>query len=146
VIATADDAGGATERYAYRAFGDTQVLAPDFTPSLVSISKWETTYGAYRYDPEARLYCVRFPYLHSDIGRWLSRDPVGEEADVNLYRYVFDSPVGAVDIFGLMSSPRQPCCGSFKLRFRGRLPVPESQQAAADNKEFLDGLEVEYIP
>lgn len=38
------------------------------------------------------------------IGRWLSEDPIGHEAaDPNLYRYVGNSPITAVDPTGLLS-------------------------------------------
>ena len=100
VIATADDAGDATERYAYRAFGDTQVLTPDFTPRSESISGWEITYGAYRYDQEAKLYYVRSRYLHPALGRWVSRDPTYANDGINLLSDVDGSIVNPPSYFG----------------------------------------------
>jgi RHS repeat-associated protein len=37
------------------------------------------------------------------IGRWLTRDPIGEEGGINLYGYVDNDPVNTVDPFGLWS-------------------------------------------
>ena len=34
-------------------------------------------------------------------GRWLSRDPLGEEAGINLYGYVQNDPINEYDPFGL---------------------------------------------
>jgi RHS repeat-associated protein len=40
-----------------------------------------------------------------DIGRWLSRDPVGEVQEVNLYSYVRNTPVNRLDPLGLADGP-----------------------------------------
>lgn len=48
------------------------------------------------------------------LGRWLSRDPIGETAGANLYVYVQNNPIGSVDPHGLdagypwMSEPYEP--------------------------------------
>jgi hypothetical protein len=36
------------------------------------------------------------------IGRWLSRDPIGEDGGTNLYRYVGNNPVNLTDPSGLL--------------------------------------------
>ena len=44
----------------------------------------------------------RARYYHSELGRFVSRDPVGYDAgDMNLYRYVYGNPVIFVDPSGL---------------------------------------------
>jgi uncharacterized protein RhaS with RHS repeats len=35
------------------------------------------------------------------VGRWLSRDPIGEEGGTNLYGYIFNNPIGLIDPLGL---------------------------------------------
>jgi len=35
------------------------------------------------------------------VGRWLSRDPINEEGGINLYGYVWNSPIMATDPYGL---------------------------------------------
>jgi uncharacterized protein RhaS with RHS repeats len=37
------------------------------------------------------------------IGRWQSRDPIGEDGGINLYGYVGNKPIDAVDLLGLSS-------------------------------------------
>src|SRR5437667_10703929 len=62
---------------------------------------WETLFGGYRYDGETGLYQVRYRYLHSKLGRWLNRDPIGEKGGVNLYGFVSNDPVQKSDRLGL---------------------------------------------
>ena len=103
VTAAAAD-GTAAERYAFRAFGETQWLGPDFSAQSGSNYDWETTYGAYRFDGESRMYCVRFRYLHAELGRWVSRDPLPySEVDFgsNLVAYCQNGPANYADPLGL---------------------------------------------
>ncbi|GIW82879.1 MAG: hypothetical protein KatS3mg105_4686 [Gemmatales bacterium] len=46
----------------------------------------------------------RARYYDPATGRWTSQDPLGLLADVNPYRYAGNSPVNAVDPFGMQSS------------------------------------------
>jgi RHS repeat-associated protein len=38
-----------------------------------------------------------------NVGRWLSRDPIGESGGIDLYGYVGNSPTNAIDPFGLLA-------------------------------------------
>ena len=42
-----------------------------------------------------------FAFYHPDDGRWLSRDPIEEEGGANLYGFVGNMPINAVDNLGL---------------------------------------------
>ena len=69
----------------------------------------ETVSSRYRFtgrefDEETGLHYYRARYYDSDVGRFISSDPIGfESGDVNLYRYVGNSPVNRVDPSGLAS-------------------------------------------
>jgi RHS repeat-associated protein len=91
------DAGGTVvARYDYDPWGrSTTVIGtnkPDFNfTGLYQHAKSGLDMAVYRfYDP--------------DLGRWLSRDPIGEEDGANLYQYVHENPVNLFDLFGLRSS------------------------------------------
>jgi RHS repeat-associated protein len=52
-------------------------------------------------DAESGLMFYRARYYDPKLGRFISEDPIGFEAgDLNLYRYVFNSPVLATDPTG----------------------------------------------
>jgi len=100
--AIADEDGVVVERYGYNAFGLSRVMDAYFEPRSTSDYDWETRYGAYRYDAETGFYQVRYRYLHPTLGRWLSRDPIGERGGLNLYGYVKDRPIQFIDALGLL--------------------------------------------
>lgn len=68
----------------------TRVLDPASRPSLPVTRFWvpggSKYYGFRHYDPA--------------LGRWLSRDPIGEEDGVNLYWFVRNAVVDRLDLFG----------------------------------------------
>jgi RHS repeat-associated protein len=101
VTGVVDPTGAAQERYIYSAFGVSTVLTGSFASRAGSSFGWETRYGAYRFDAETALYCVRYRYLHPALGRWVSRDPIEEAGGLNLLNYVSNSPVNLVDSHGL---------------------------------------------
>jgi RHS repeat-associated protein len=57
------------------------------------------------YEPNTGLYLTRTRAYSPNLGRWLSRDPLGEGADpaANLYRYVGGNPIDLLDPLGLCS-------------------------------------------
>jgi RHS repeat-associated protein len=56
--------------------------------------------GLYRHSASNLDMAVR-RFYDPDLGRWLSRDPDGEIAGVNLYAYAFNYPIGLSDPSGL---------------------------------------------
>jgi RHS repeat-associated protein len=59
--------------------------------------RWQT----YWYDSESQHYYKRHRYYDPRLGRWLSRDPIGEEGGFNLYAYCGNDPVNRHDPLGL---------------------------------------------
>ena len=56
------------------------------------------TFSGRESDPESGLYYYRARYYDPFAGRFISEDPIGFTAkDLNLYRYVFNSPINALD-------------------------------------------------
>jgi len=47
----------------------------------------------------------RARYYDPKVGRFVTKDPIGFAGGVNLYSYVFNSPVNATEPYGLMSLP-----------------------------------------
>jgi RHS repeat-associated protein len=97
VTAVVDANGTVQERYGYNGFGGVNYMNTNFGSIPVSAFDWETLFDSYRYDTESGLYQVRYRYFHSLLGRWLTRDPIGEKGGINLYAYVGNSPVNFVD-------------------------------------------------
>jgi RHS repeat-associated protein len=123
VTSVLDAAGVAQERYTYSAFGVSTVWSGTFAGRTISLFGWETRYGAYRWDAETGLYCVRYRYLHPELGRWVSRDPIFENGGLNIFCYVSNTPTHGIDIFGLEDencpdlkyyNPRPPIGGDLK--------------------------------
>jgi RHS repeat-associated protein len=53
------------------------------------------------YHARSGLYLAPYRAYNPTIGRWISRDPIGEQAGINLYVYVDNNPVDGVDPLGL---------------------------------------------
>ena len=53
------------------------------------------------FDGEAGLYYFGYRYYSPKMGRWLSRDPMGEAGGFNLYAYCGGDPVNKWDYLGL---------------------------------------------
>jgi RHS repeat-associated protein len=92
--------GGGTvvARYDYDPYGrSTTVLGT--TPTDFNFT------GLYRHSKSGLDLAVRRAY-DPDLGRWLSRDPIAEAGGLNLYGYVEENPLNAIDPLGLSSEAR----------------------------------------
>jgi len=89
--------------------------------------------------PQAQLYYYKARVYDPVRGWFLQTDPVGYEEDLNLYRYIHNSPLNGSDPLGLAESGSVTCMlgacgsntsnasnqsGSGDLHLRGTLPVP----------------------
>jgi RHS repeat-associated protein len=87
--------GEIAAHYEYDPFGKT--LVADETLTNANPFRFSTKFR----DTETGLYYYGFRYYEPGIGRWLSRDPLGEEGGYNLYAFIFNSPIFLFDPFGL---------------------------------------------
>jgi RHS repeat-associated protein len=94
--------GGISEQYEYGPFAEALRATGPMAKS--NPLRFSTKYQ----DDETELLYYGYRYYDPLLGRWLSRDPSLEIGGLNLYSFVNDSPLLAVDPFGLLPSPG--CC------------------------------------
>jgi RHS repeat-associated protein len=90
-IALSDSTGSLQTNYTFEPFGNTAVNGSATTNSLAYTGRELDATGLY-------FYCAR--YYNPMLSRFLSEDPIGFDGGVNLYGYVSQSPVNAVDPSG----------------------------------------------
>ena len=102
-------------------------------------------YTGRQYDPETGLWQYRARYYHSQLGQFLSHDPIGTKDDPNLYLYVGNDPVNRMDPTGRCAMFN--CWSSlFKYREDGVSVSPWSIMDAVMRGAELDAVEtVTYI-
>ena len=65
------------------------------------------------------LYYYGYRYYSPELGRWPSRDPIGERGGRNLYGFVGNAPIGLLDPLGLASVVSQ----SFSIDYQGAVAM-----------------------
>ncbi len=58
------------------------------------------------FDSTTGLYFFRARYIDAILGRFITQDPIGLEGDLNLYRYVINSPLNLTDPSGKLITER----------------------------------------
>lgn len=96
-----------TAQMEYDPFGN---LIHDSTPEGLEISS--VGFSSKLRDRETGLLYYGYRYYSPELGRWLSRDPIGERGGINLYGMVANDPLNRVDVigtipFGPYSGPQQ---------------------------------------
>jgi RHS repeat-associated protein len=88
-------------------------------------------YTGREFDGEAGLYYYRSRYYDPVVGRFISEDAIGFNAgDANLYRYVGNSAVNAIDPFGYRTiNGKTPVCQAPRVR---RNPLLSKNPACTD--------------
>jgi RHS repeat-associated protein len=91
-----DASGAVRAQYAYTPFGQRTRVAGDLD------SDFGFT-GHFRHRASG-LDLAMYRAYDSSLGRWLSRDPLGEGDDLNLYGYAYNDPVNYFDPLGLQNA------------------------------------------
>ncbi len=108
VISLTNSSGTIIQKYEYDSFWNPYVITATNTWSiaLISIASYtgslhENTrlYTWREYDRETWLYFLRARYYSPSTGKFISRDPIGQNDQINLYTYVGNSPMMYNDPF-----------------------------------------------
>lgn len=91
-----DSSGAIQAQYFYDAYGRSS--------KLIGSLDADFQYAAYYLHQRSALNFTLFRSYSPGSARWLSRDPLGERAGLNLHTYVNNTPVSAIDPSGLMIS------------------------------------------
>jgi RHS repeat-associated protein len=116
-----DTNGTVRARYAYDPWGRRTKLSGDLEADFGFT-------GHYFHAPSG-LHLALYRAYDADLGRWISRDPIGEGGGLNLYGYVYENPINATDLLGLKDQP-WPFQGCIDNDSKFPLPVVDS-----DNKK-----------
>ncbi len=105
VIRITSNTGWIVDEYSYTVYGKAYRKNPNWLYKPVAGANdspiWNTRLHTGReYDKEISLYYLRARYYDANLGRFVSRDPIGMRDNVNLYTYVANSPIIFVDRFG----------------------------------------------
>ncbi|GAA5484539.1 hypothetical protein Hsar01_03783 [Haloferula sargassicola] len=88
--------GTVVAHYEYDPFGG-EAVSPTGSKAALFSHRFSTK----PLDPETGLYYYGYRYYHPYLGRWISRDPIGERGGLNLYGFVGNDGVNRWDYLGL---------------------------------------------
>ncbi|PCJ51507.1 MAG: hypothetical protein COA79_26100, partial [Planctomycetota bacterium] len=89
IIGLSDTSGNILERYEYTVFGERTVLNDDYTIKSSNLIDNDYGFTGRRHDAETGIMYFRGRYYSAQLGRFLSRDPLGYVDGMSLYRGYF---------------------------------------------------------
>ena len=92
VVALMDTTGAVTDTYVYDPFGNCAHAGTSANPF-----RFSSEY----HDDETDLVYYNYRYYSPELGRWISRDSIGEEGGINLYVMIDNNPLTFMDKHGL---------------------------------------------
>jgi RHS repeat-associated protein len=90
-----DAAGVLRARYDYGFWGNRTRLSGDVETAV--------GYTGHHHHGKSGLVLTWYRAYDPDTGRWLSRDPIGEDGGLNLYGYALNNPINLLDPYGLVN-------------------------------------------
>lgn len=89
-----DGSGALVSRYDYDPYGKVEKESGTVESDML--------YTGHYYDATSALCLTMFRAYDPELGRWPSRDPIGEQGGINLYGYVSNNPINLWDPLGLV--------------------------------------------
>ncbi|MDR3564237.1 MAG: RHS repeat-associated core domain-containing protein [Negativicutes bacterium] len=86
--------GALVASYEYGPFGE--VIRATGPMAKANPFRFSTKYQ----DDESDLLYYGYRYYKVSTGTWGNRDPIGESGQLNIYSFIFNNPVGMVDVMG----------------------------------------------
>ncbi|NCC45142.1 MAG: hypothetical protein EOM18_16520, partial [Clostridia bacterium] len=97
-----DTNGSSVAHYEYGPFG--QKTTESGTLSSINPFRFSSKY----LDMETGLYNYGYRFYNPQLGRWINRDPIGEDGGEGIYLFVDNNSIGYIDPFGLVSRRPAP--------------------------------------
>jgi len=132
--ALTDATGTIKERYAFSAFGVRRILTPAFGDRATSECDFTFAFQGQFLDAESGFLNYGYRYYSPNLGRWLSKDPIGEVGGVNLYAYLATPNV--YDLLGLAPEGNQPLDEIGKAAAKEALE--ESRKSHKDKRQQIE--------
>jgi len=138
---------------------------PEFTPpfsfstTIYSYAETDTVCEHRRRRVTTHLTGVRYygyRYYNSDLGRWVSRDPIGERASSSLYIFIHNNANNGWDLLGLKKQIKarnrikqdyinKPPVLSLDISFEYEVNLPSAQSVKGINWNYSAELWVGYL-
>ena len=99
-----DESGNIVQEYSYDVWGNLVSSSGSISQPYQYVGKE----GYYR-EGDLDLYLLGQRWYDEEVGRFISRDPIGEEGGLNLYVYVGNNPVNLKDSTGLTNLIERIC-------------------------------------
>ena len=93
----------------YSPFGETTAT----TGNADAFTHWWSTKP---WDPVTGFSEYEFRMYHTGLGRWVNRDPIGEEGGVNVFAHTRNSPIASIDYLGMQAKESLCKCARISLR------------------------------
>jgi RHS repeat-associated protein len=134
------DTGAVEGAWRYSTYGGPITYSGAPTPSTFATRnpfRFSTKYMDHEVETRGGIYYYGYRHYSPELGRWLSRDPIGERGGVNLYAMVGNDAVNWWDVLGLAKEEGK-CCVCIVL---GTTATPidlDDSEAAGDADNASD--------